>query len=97
MVNACCVFGCKSNTSIGDKVIGFRFPRNPNRRKEWIAKIPTQNLKITRSTNVCINHFNGVDVERNYIFKCANGDPDIIVSIKLIIAYIYIVKRCIYL
>ena len=49
-------------------------------REEWINKIPTPNLKVSGKTRVCIKHFDDKDIKRSDIFKCRNGDPDVIVS-----------------
>ena len=83
MVQTCCVYGCKSNY---DKVKAnyvsvFKFPDNIDRKNEWIRKIPNKNLKITKQSKVCIKHFDEKDIIRSDVFPCANGDPDIIVSI----------------
>ena len=43
--------------------------------------IPNQNLKITQSVRVCINHFHKNDVITQYIFPRTEGEPDSIVSI----------------
>ena len=48
---------------------------------KWIRKIPNKDLKVTKNSRVCINHFEEKDIKRFDIFKCENGDPDIKVSI----------------
>ena len=87
MVNKCCVPGCQSNYKRKDKVTEyvtqFRFPKEENRRNEWIKKIPRENLNVTNNSRVCIQHFEEKDIVRYDIFPCANGDPDIKVSILI--------------
>ena len=48
---------------------------------EWIRKIPNKDMKVTKNSRVCINHFEEKDIKRFVIFKRANGDPDIKVNI----------------
>ena len=83
MVNSCSVYGCKSNYDTKDKgnyVPIFNFPGDSEKRAEWIRKIPNKNLKVTKNSRVCIKHFEEKDIKRFDIFKCENGDPDIMVS-----------------
>ena len=84
MVNSCSVYGCTSNYNKKDKtnyIPIFTFPDDSEKRAEWIRKIPNKDLKVTKNSRVCINHFEEKDIKRFDIFKCANGDPDIKVSI----------------
>ena len=78
MVNACSVYGCTSNYNKMDKTnyipIFTFFVDSDRKRSEWIRKILNENLKDTRN-------FEDKDIKRFDIFKCANGDPDIKVSI----------------
>ena len=50
-------------------------------REEWINKIPTPNLKVSGKTRVCMKHFVDKDTKSSDIFKCRNGDSDVIESI----------------
>ena len=54
--------------------------RDSEKRAECIRKIPNKDLKIPKNSRVCINHFEE-DIKRFDVFKCANGDSDIKVSI----------------
>ena len=93
-----CVFGCKSNyqylrkdtreTFVNETV--FSFPISESLRKEWIQYIPNRDLKITKSTRVCIDHFHKDDVITQYSFPSTEGDPDIIVSIDNTLNDLYI-------
>ena len=83
------MFGCKSNfqylrkdkreTLVNETV--FSFPKSESLRKEWIQNIPYRNLRITKSTRVCINHFHKDDVITQDSFPSTEGELDIIVSI----------------
>ena len=83
------MFGCKSNFQYLRKdkretlvnETDFSFPKSESLRKEWIQNIPYRNLKITKSTRVCINHFHKDDVITHDSFPSTEGEPDIIVSI----------------
>ena len=58
MVNKCCVPGCQSNyycNNKSDYVTVFSFTKNTHVLKEWIKKMPRDNLVITKYTKVCIN------------------------------------------
>ena len=57
------------------------------RVKEWINKIPKPDLKVSGMTRVCIKHFDDKDIKRSDIFKCRNGNPDIIVCIYRILCF----------
>ena len=80
----CCAFGCKSNyqylrkdkreTLVNETV--FSFPKSESLRKEYI---PNRDLKITKSTRVCINHSQKDDVITQDIFPITEGEPDIII------------------
>ena len=61
MVNSCSVYGCTSNYNKNDKtnyIPIFTFP------DEWIRKIPNKDLKVTKNSRVCINHFEEKDIKR---------------------------------
>ena len=45
----------------------FRFPKDTVRKKEWINKIPTPNLKESGKTRVCTKHVDGKDIKRSDI------------------------------
>ena len=59
----CCVFGCKtnyrSNKSVqeGRKISVFRFPKDADERKAWVAVIPNANLVVKDHTVVCELHW----------------------------------------
>ena len=85
----CCAFGCKSNYQYLRKdkretlvnETAFSFAKSESLRKKWIQNIQNRDLKITKSTRVCINHFHKDDVITQDIFPSTEGEPDIIVSI----------------
>ena len=82
MVHKCCVYGCNSNyqSNKKDYQTVFSFPKDEEKCEEWKRRIPNKNLKVTKSTRVCIKHFDEKDIKRYDVFPCANGDPDIMVS-----------------
>ena len=72
MVNSCSVYGCKSNYIKKDKtkyIPTFTFPDDSEKRAESIRKIPNKDLKVTKNSRVCINHFEEKDIKRFDIFK----------------------------
>ena len=76
MVNKCCVPGCQSNYYCNNKshyVTMFSFPKDTNVLKEWIKKIPRDNLVITKYTKVCIIHFEEKYICRYDEFPVAGG------------------------
>ena len=84
MVNSCSVYGCKSNyktTENGNYVTVFKFPDNTTKQTEWLRKLPNKDFQITKTSRVCIKHFEPHFIKRHDVFPFANGDPDIIVSI----------------
>ena len=94
MVYKCCVLGCKSNYEVRTKeyrdnnikpphVSMFTFPKDERLREEWIREIPNQNLKVTKSSRVCIKHFHANDVINEEVFPGKDGHPLIIVSISI--------------
>ena len=54
--------------------------------EEWINKIPTPNLKVSGKTRVYIKQFDDKDIKISDIFKCRNGDVDVIVSRERILS-----------
>ena len=66
MVRKCSVVGCRGNydkrkgSSDYNKVSVFRFPKDAERLRKWLKKIPQANLKaenITDNMGVCEKHF----------------------------------------
>ena len=85
MVNKCCVPGCSSNyaSSVNEgRVTCFNFPSKQELQKQWIKKIPRENLVISKHTVVCVKHFKEEDIVRNDILPGKNGEPDIIIPRK---------------
>ena len=93
-----CKFGCKSNYQYLRKdkretlvnVPVFSLPKSESLRKDWIQNIPNRDLKITKSTRACINHFHKDDVITQDSFPSTEGEPDIIVSIDNTLNDLYI-------
>ena len=56
MPSSCCVPGCKSNYSSAD-VSGFRFPKDEQRRAQWIRAIHREDFIPTHNSVVCAKHF----------------------------------------
>ena len=85
MVNSCSVYGCNFNyktTGNGNYVTVFKFPDNTTKQTKWFRKLPNKDFQITKTSRVCIRHFEPHFIKRHDVFPCANGDPDIIVSIE---------------
>ena len=59
----------------------FSFTKDTHVLKEWIKKIPRDNLVITNYTKVCIKHFEEKDICRYDEFPVAGGGSPIKVSI----------------
>ena len=56
--------------------------RITTKQTEWLRKLPNKDFQITKTSRVCIRHFEPHFIKRHDVFPCANGDPDIIVSIE---------------
>ena len=47
-----------------------------------VRKLPIKDFQITKTSRVCIKHFEPHFIKLHDVFPCAIGDPDIIVSIE---------------
>ena len=60
---SCCVPGCKANYKKDESnVTVFKFTSIGKLGEKWSQNIPRQFDKITKSTRVCIKHFEDNDV-----------------------------------
>lgn len=84
MPRKCSVVGCRGNyrkrkNADDDNISSvsvFRFPKEEGRRKEWLRKIPQENLtadNITDNMGVCEQHFDPRFVLRDYTFHRPDG------------------------
>ena len=94
MVHKCCVSECQSNYNCKDStecVTVFSFPKDKDVVKEWIERIPRENLIVTKHTRVCIQHFEDKDICRYDVFPVADGGSPIKVSIlfKMQLRFVY--------
>ena len=96
MAHKYCVTGCQSNCNCKDNteyVTVFSFPMDNDVVKEWIKRIPGENLIVTTHTRVCIQHFEDKGIRRYDVFPVADGGSPIKVSIlfktQLLFAYYY--------
>ena len=70
----CCVPGCRSNYHPQDAhVTVFGFPKDEERRKEWIRKIHRDNFCPSATAVVCIKHFPEQFIEREIRALRADG------------------------
>jgi len=70
----CCAPGCKSNYAGSlDYVTVYKFPNDASRLDLWMRKIPRENLDVTKSTRICIQHFEERFIIRNYVFRGQDG------------------------
>lgn len=70
MVKKCCVPACFSGYSNHRYVTEFSFPKETNHdlRRKWILSIRRKDLKVTKNTFVCENHF-----EEKFIYRTPTG------------------------
>jgi len=61
----------------GGHITIFRFPADDERRDLWVRKIPGANLVVTKSTRICINHFESRFVSRVFEFVGDNGQRQV--------------------
>ena len=65
MGRKCCVYGCRSGYASTskeenvDKVTLYRFPKNPEQRRQWVRSLPNKLSveNITDNMTVCALHF----------------------------------------
>lgn len=60
----CCVPNCKSTSFTLDKVAFFSFPRDAEKRQEWLKIINKEGIVVKRSTVICSKHF-----EEKYLIR----------------------------
>lgn len=77
MPDKCCVPGCSSNYA-SDKTNNyiqvFRFPKDPELKKQWIKNIPRDEWQPSKWSVVCIKHFNETMVSKTERYKDAAGN-----------------------
>jgi hypothetical protein len=57
MTKKCCVFGCSTNYSSGEKGTVYRFPRNVEQRQRWISTLPNRNFVWSNDSVICEKHW----------------------------------------
>ncbi|XP_069670981.1 zinc finger protein 99-like isoform X2 [Periplaneta americana] len=59
MPRKCCVPFCKSNCHIATEgyITMFSFPKDPDRKQQWLNSIPRDNFQPSTTAAVCIKHF----------------------------------------
>lgn len=57
MPRKCCAPGCRSNYSGSSTALVFRFPKDKDRRDQWIRAIPRKDFTPSDNTVLCENHF----------------------------------------
>uniref|UniRef100_A0A2H8TW85 THAP domain-containing protein 2 n=1 Tax=Melanaphis sacchari TaxID=742174 RepID=A0A2H8TW85_9HEMI len=62
MPTSCCVRGCKSKGN--GKIKYFRFPKDENRRLQWIQALHRENFVPTNNTLICEAHFTTNDYQK---------------------------------
>ncbi|XP_076281087.1 THAP domain-containing protein 1 A-like [Lasioglossum baleicum] len=77
MPRRCCVPNCKGNydtTLKGNNYISvFKFPKDEQLRKKWMAAIPHKNWTLTKYSAVCSLHFAETDIQRYQNIPSPNG------------------------
>lgn len=78
----CSVATCKSNSKKakeeGQLLRFFRFPKDPNVRKEWIKKCYRQDKWDAATKRICSKHFKPDDYEDIVKAKLMNLQPKIL-------------------
>ena len=59
MGKSCCAVGCSNRYSKGCGLQFYRFPRDPERRRQWIASVNRKNWEPTEHSWICSSHFIG--------------------------------------
>ncbi|XP_049516049.1 THAP domain-containing protein 2-like [Dermacentor silvarum] len=57
----CCVPGCRGNYDPGPKVHVFSFPKDGNRKDQWLRAIPRKDFTPSVNSKVCELHFQTSD------------------------------------
>lgn len=86
MPNKCCVPNCKSNLKNGPYIPMFSFPKQNDRLSLWLKKIPRANLKVTKTTRVCVEHLREDFVIRNHEVTNKDGKDPLLFPIYSILS-----------
>lgn len=74
MPRKCSVPGCSSNYDTEKKYTNiFGFPKDPNRREQWIRAIHRENFTPGSNSGICINHFHEQFIVREDSAKRSDG------------------------
>ncbi|XP_076313352.1 THAP domain-containing protein 2-like [Tachypleus tridentatus] len=57
MVYSCCAFNCSNRHGQVENVSYYRFPKDPDRRRRWIAAVNRKTWTPTKHTRLCSKHF----------------------------------------
>ena len=78
MVNSCVAFGCKNRATpeaIANRVHFHLFPKEEERKNQWIQSIKRANFQPTKYSRLCSDHFG---IEDYYVQNdgrfCLNSD-----------------------
>ena len=59
MGKSCCAVGCSARYKKGTGVKFYRFPKDPERKRQWVAAIKRKNWEPNEHSWLCSNHFVG--------------------------------------
>ncbi|KAH1021992.1 hypothetical protein HUJ04_011468 [Dendroctonus ponderosae] len=69
MLDRCCVPGCKSNYTGEEYTTVFHFPRDDQRKQQWLRNIHRENFIPSKFSVVCSKHF-----EETFIIREARAE-----------------------
>uniref|UniRef100_A0AAQ4PQM5 THAP domain-containing protein 1 n=1 Tax=Gasterosteus aculeatus aculeatus TaxID=481459 RepID=A0AAQ4PQM5_GASAC len=57
MVHTCVVAGCRNRRTPGTPLSFYRFPRDPERKRRWIAAVNRRGWEPNDGSRLCSTHF----------------------------------------
>lgn len=80
MGKSCCAVGCSARHAKGCGIQFYRFPKDPDERREWISAVSRKNWKPTEYSWIWSNHFVGDQKSNNSTSPAYN--PTLFTHIK---------------
>jgi len=93
----CAAYGCKTRNVSGSYSKFFRFPRDPERRQQWVNAIKRKDFVPTEHSRICSKHFVTGTYKSMYMSLVVvfvvvprNSLPDILQCINIYCKFCYL-------